>query len=147
MFKSKFLVMCQQKERFSLVALFNVISAFMCYFISKPFRRKIMVLFNPKFVNKKLHTFPKVIYLKMNLIAWLEFKLAMMSQSISLFTRPQRFPYRRKKDKDINNTTSIQYGGQTSCFFVFYSFFFKLTNGFGFQSYTLLQMTRKLNLQ
>ena len=50
-------------------------------------------------MKKEVHAFPKDIYPKVNVIAPLEFKLAMISQSSSLAITPQIHNVKEKRKK------------------------------------------------
>ena len=60
------------KEEVGLVPLFNSISTFVGYLMPKPFSKYL----THSWEDKGVHTFPKGIYPKVNVIARLEYELA-----------------------------------------------------------------------
>ena len=69
--------------RFGLVSLFNGISAFVGYLMQKPFSEKNYLTHS--WENKGIHTFPKSICPKVNVIARLEYELAYYDSAVHRF--------------------------------------------------------------
>ena len=72
---------------FGLVSLFNGISTFFSLFNAKtiPIEGQSWYYLTHSWENKGVHTFPKGICPKVNVIAWLEFKLAYYDSAVHRF--------------------------------------------------------------
>ena len=79
---------CLKKEKqlqsYWLVSLFNGISTFVGYLMPKIFSKKWYYLTH-SWEDKRVHTFPKGICPKVNIIAWLEYELAYYDSTVHRF--------------------------------------------------------------
>ena len=73
--------------RVGLVSLFNGISTFVGYLMPKPFSKKNSsgTILTHSWEDKGVHTFPKGICPKVNIIARLEYELAYYDSEVHLF--------------------------------------------------------------